>query len=231
MSNLARALGRLGRPAEAEQINREVHAASARVNGPDHRNTWVAFASIIDDVRQQGRFDEAVTMSRELLAARQRLNPPGSPDVIDALDMLAVALGTAGQTAEAASIQEQALELRRKQLGPDAPTVGASTLNLAFTLSYAGRHAEADPYYREAIRIAGTTQRQNAVSDAWLGYAMGATMAGKKDLAFDCLRRSLDTGFGYIAQLGALDDLKPLRGDPRFQVLLAEITSRSAGKP
>ena len=231
MSNLARALGRLGRPAEAEKINREVHAASVRVNGPDHRNTWVAFASIIEDVRRQGRLDEAVRMSRELLAAQQRLNPPESPDVLEALEVLAVALGTAGQTTEAASIQEQALKLRRKQMGPDAPDVGASTLNLAFTLSYAGRHAEADPYYREAIRIAGTTQRQNAVSDAWLGYAMGATMAGKKDLAFDCLRKSLDTGFGYVAQLDGLEDLKPLRGDPRYQVLLAEITSRSAAKP
>ena len=231
MSNLARDLARLGRPAEAEKINREVHAASVRVNGPDHRNTWVAFSSIIDNLCQQGRADEGVTMSRELLAAQQRLNPPESPDVLEALEVLAVALGTAGQTTEAASIQEQALELRRKQMGPDAPGVGASTLNLAFTLSYAGRHAEADPYYREAIRIAGTTQRQNGVSDAWLGYAMGATMAGKKDLAFDCLRKSLDTGFGFVARLDALEDLKPLRGDPRYQVLLAEIKSRSAAKP
>ena len=231
MSDLARALGRLGRPAEAEKINREVHAASARVLGPDHRNTWVAFASIIDNVRQQGHFDEAVSMSRELLAAQSRLNPPESPDVTDALEVLAVSLGTAGQTAEAAIHLEKALALRRKQLGPDAPSVGAATLNLAFTLSYAGRHADADPYYREAIRIAGKTERQNGVSDAWLGYAMGATMAGKQDLAFDCLRKSLDTGFGYIAQLDALDDLKPLRGDPRYQALLDEIRSRSASKP
>lgn len=142
-----------------------------------------------------------------------------------------VVLGTAGQTTEAASIQEYALALGRKQMRPDAPDVGASTLNLAFTLCHAGRHAKADPHYREAIRIAGTTQRQNAVSDALPGYAMGATMAGKSDLAFDCLRKSLDTGFGYVAQLDTLDDLKPSRGDPRPPVLLAEITSRSAAKP
>lgn len=109
---------------------------------------------------------------------------------------------------------------------PAPPSVGASTLNLAFTLSHAGRHTDAEPYYREAIRIAGTGQRENGVSDAWLGYAIGATMAGNVDLAFECLRKSLDTGFGFIAQLEQLGDLQPLHHDPRYAALAAEIRAR-----
>lgn len=56
--------------------------------------------------------------------------------------------------------------IRRKQMGPDAPDVGGSTLIVAFTLCYAGRHAAADPYYREAIRIAQTSERQSTASDS-----------------------------------------------------------------
>ncbi len=55
---------------------------------------------------------------------------------------------------------------------------------------------------------------------------MGSTMADARDAAFDALRRALDAGPGFVLQIEALDDLKPLRDDPRYDALVREIRAR-----
>ena len=227
LNGLALAIGDQGRFAESEQLLRELYDRRRRVLGPEHPETLVTLGNLGEMVRRQGRFPEAETMSRELLAAESRLHPD-SEVMYQVMETLAVTLGNQGKTGESIELLEKVLAGRQRTYGPDSPQVFQNTMNLAFTLSYAGRHAEARPLYQEVIRIAGKVERRDAVSDAWFAWAMGATLAGEREQAFDAMRRSLDAGFGAIQQLDQVDDLKPLRGDPRYAALVEEINARKA---
>ena len=70
--------------------------------------------------------------------------------------------------------------------------------------------------------------RYNIVFDA-PGYSSGVlynvtcvyARAGDVEQAIACLQRAIQNGFGHWAWLEHDSDLNPLRGDPRFQKLLA----------
>ncbi len=216
------------RYAEAETLLRASLENARKILGPDHPNTLALLSCLVPPLQQQGKLDEAEKLAREAFLGNSRVTGPDSDDTITAMEALAVTLGMQHRSAESIDFLTRSLAARRRTLGPKSPFLQNSVQNLAFTLSYAGRHAEADPYYRESVELASHLERQNILSDAWLGYAIGASLAGNKDLAFDCLRKSLDTGFGVIAMADQIGDLAPLQKDPRWPALMAEVKKRSA---
>jgi hypothetical protein len=65
--NLAESLVHEGRYAEAEPIEREVHAARMRVLGPEHPETLESASNLASFISRQGRHAEAEPIERCLL--------------------------------------------------------------------------------------------------------------------------------------------------------------------
>ncbi len=218
------------RHAEAVAVLRAALETARKTLGPGHPNTLSLLSRIVPPLQQTGKLDEAEALARECLEGTTRVSGPDSEDAISAMEALAVTLGMKGRSAESIGYLQQALASRRRAFGATNPFLQNTVQNLAFTLSYAGRHAEADPLYRESVAMAAHLERKNVLSDAWLGYAIGATLAGRKDLAFECLHKSLETGFGVIGMVDQIGDLAPLQKDPRWAALVADVKKRTPAK-
>ncbi len=210
---------------DAEAVFRDALERSRRTLGPEHPNTMTALVNLAAVLHQQSEFEEALAWAREGLEINRRVGGEDAPATLLAYEALAVVLGSTGRQDEALEMLRRVVDGRRRVFG-DSLELQHAVQNLAFTYSYAGRHAEAQPLYRESIRVAEKLEDPTRLSNAWLGFAMGSTMAGARDAAFDALRRALDAGPGFVLQIEALDDLKPLRGDPRYDALVREIRAR-----
>lgn len=88
---------------------------------------------------------------------------------------------------------------------------------LAYAYTTAGRLEEALAADRELVA------REPLRAD--LHYDLGCSFAllGRSDDAFASLTRALDLGFDSLPILEADDDLRSLRPDPRFAVLVARL--------
>ncbi len=62
----------------------------------------------------------------------------------------------------------------------------------------------------------------------WHGTTSLAAIAGHHDEALHSLRQAIDHGWEGADSTASDDDLKSLRGDPRFQALVAELRQRAA---
>jgi Tetratricopeptide repeat len=78
--DVARMIGRQDRPAEAEQLTRDVLADRRRVLGDDHPDTLTSRAVLAWLAARQGRHAEAEELLRQLLADRNRVLGASHPD-------------------------------------------------------------------------------------------------------------------------------------------------------
>jgi hypothetical protein len=99
---------------------------------------------------------------------------------------------------------------------------------LAITLASEGKLDAAKKLHSARLDIASRKPGQAGLADAWYDYACGANQAGRRDEAFDHLRRAIDHGYWDAEQMRIDDDLKSMRGDPRFEALIAEAQKRAA---
>jgi hypothetical protein len=63
---------------------------------------------------------------------------------------------------------------------------------------------------------------------AWYSLACGAAVAGYRGRTFEYLAKAADLGSQDIANMAKDEDLKSLRGDPRFTALIAQAKTRAA---
>lgn len=156
---------------------------------------------------QQGRLEEAVSLFRGAAAVREDYQ---------AVFFAAQSLEGLGRHEESAEEYRRAEEVARRhmELNPDDPR--AATMR-AVSLCRLGRPEEGLQWAERALAI--------DPEDAGVRYNAAClfALAGRRDRALDCLEEAVGVGFGNRKWLEHDPDLDALRGDPRFERLMAAL--------
>ncbi len=233
MNNLAITLENERRHPEAEKLYREALEIERRVLGSEHPDTLGTMNNLANTLQTEGHYAEAEMLERETLDKRGTILGPEHPRTLSATNNLANTLRLEGQYAEAEKLSRETLDIQRRVLGPDQSEAEGTMLTLARTLSNEGEFAQAEQLFREAIQIASKEEGQPDLPEAWFHFACGAAAAGRREQALEYLHRSVDHGYDNDESLASDNDLKSLRGSPRFAALVTQAKARAvaAEKP
>jgi serine/threonine protein kinase/uncharacterized protein (DUF2267 family) len=227
-SNLANVLRDEGRRAEAEQMLRELLETKRRLLGPEHPQTLTVMHNLANVLTDLGRKEEAEKLFRQTVEIENRVRGPENPSTLSTVRSLAFLLHGEGLNAEAEKLQREVLQTGQRVFGPEHPFTLEVMGALAITLASEGKLDAAKKLHSARLDIASRKPGQAGLADAWYDYACGANQAGRRDEAFDHLRRAIDHGYWDAEQMRIDDDLKSMRGDPRFEALIAEAQKRAA---
>jgi serine/threonine protein kinase len=227
-SNLANVLRDEGRRAEAEQMLRELLETKRRVLGPEHPQTLTVMHNLANVLTDLGRKEEAEKLFRQTVEVENRVRGPENPSTLGTVRSLAFLLHGEGRNAEAEKLQREVLQTGQRVFGPEHPFTLEVMGALAITLASEGKLDAAKKLHLTRLDIASRNPGQAGLADAWYDYACGANQAGRRDEAFDHLRRAIDHGYWDAEQMRIDDDLKSMRGDARFEALIAEAQKRAA---
>ena len=227
-SNLASTLQEEGRLEEAEKMERETLATRSRVLGPEHPDTLATKLNLGNTLDSEGRYAEAETEDLQTLAVQKKVLGPENPDTLLTQGNLAITLRKEGRYAEAEKLQREMLEVKRRVLGADNPETQKAEGDLASTLSSNGKFEEARKFYLAQIERASKSGSSSDLANTWYDFACGASLAGRIDEALDHLREAISHGFNDAAHMKTDEDLKALRGNPRFEQLLHDAETRAA---
>ena len=150
--NLADALKRQDRLAEAVALTTAVLSDREARLGPDHKDLALPLLRLAELKRAQGQPAEGTLLAERAVTLMRR--PPAVPlGLADALNTLGVSLDDAGRLGEAAGAFEEAVA-RRELAGDRSSAALAFTLsNLANLRVQQGQPAVADPLLRRALAI------------------------------------------------------------------------------
>lgn len=143
----ARALGWLGRHADAHQVCAAVLAARLRLQGPDHPDTLATRCQVAWELGRLGRWSEALRAYREVADARGRVLGPEHPETLTACFHIGVCLGQLGRWPEAAEVHRSVAEARSRVLGAGHPATLASRSEERHCLAQGGAPVGADGPY------------------------------------------------------------------------------------
>jgi serine/threonine protein kinase len=235
MTRLARVLTWQGRNGEAETLQREALRIEKRTLGPEHEDTLHSVDGLIVILWMQGdanRYAEAEALQRETLPVVRRVLGPQHPETLIAMNSLAVILRKERKYGDAESTFREILPLSIRVFGPEHPNTLNFKGNLAFAVARQGRYQEAEQLYEEirAIeqRILGPENLDTARST--YNLACLAALQGHSERALSLLGEAMGHGLQTSTELGIEndDDLKSLRGDPRFKSLIAQAKKSAA---
>ncbi len=221
MLNLSMTLQQEGRYTESENLQRETLDIQRRVLGMDHPGTLGSMRSLASALDDEGRFADAQELYHETLELDRRILGPEHPETLRVMHRLALTLQEQGRFAESEKLYRETLELTRRALGPEHPQIVGTLEGLALDLAHENRYGEAEPLFREAVRIASKQKSVTSVGEAWYDFACGEAIAGHRDVALQYLRKAVELRWFETADMANDDDLKNLRGDPRFEALVA----------
>ncbi len=227
-SNLASVLRDEGKRIEAEQMLRELLEIKRRVLGPEHPQVFTVMSNLGEVLADLGKNEEAEKLFRETAELETRVLGPEHRRTIASVRSLAFLLHNEGRNAEAEKLQRQVLQSGRRVFGPEHPFTLATIGALAIVLASEGRLDEANKLQSERLEIAGRKPGRQELANAWYDYACGANQAAHREEALDHLRQAIDHGYWDFEQMRVDSDLKSLRGDPRFEALIAEAQKRAA---
>ena len=232
MGNLALTLSYEARYPEAEKLERQTIDIERRVLGPEHPSTLRSMTNLTLTLYQEGRYADAEKVERETLQIDQRVLGPENPLTLTAMNNVADTLSAEHRYADAEKMGRATLEIRRRVLGPEHPDTLVSMGGLAETLADEGRYAEAEKLLRETheiqTRVLGPDSSEAA--DSTFTLASIAARRGRRDDALSLLRDALDHGLNSTAALGIAgdSDFKVLRGDLRFEAIVADAKKRAS---
>ena len=221
LEGLANALSANGDYAQAEKIDRQILEIRTRKLGPEHTDTLLSKYNIGDILYQEGNLPEAEKFIREAFDAQSRVLGPANADTLASKAELARILIRKGKYREAEEMARQAFEAQVRTLGP----LHLDTLNslqfLGTAMVYNHRYEDAKKLFAHTFENAPKAQEGN-VSLVWYNFACVAAAAHDRDAAVEHLREAVDHGYKDIDHMRTDDDLKVLRGYPRFEAFLSE---------
>jgi adenylate cyclase len=132
------------------------------------------------------------------------------------LGLIPAALDSIGEHARAEGIAREAAEGLQHQVELDPDNVRALYL-LASTLARVGRRGDGIPYRERALRL-----RPDDYATLY-NAACYYSLAGDVDRALELLERACQFGGGNREWIERDGDLAALRGNPRFDALLARL--------
>jgi eukaryotic-like serine/threonine-protein kinase len=230
MEGLANVLAAEGRADEAEKLQRQVLEIRQRILGPEHTDTLVSKYNLANVLVGEGHFPEAEKLIRETFEAQTRVLGPENGDTMASKSELANILNKEGRYQEAEKTAQQVLDVQVRVLGAGHPDSLGTLQVLGIAMVHNQRYGEAKQLFGDAIEKTSKAQESN-VALAWYKFACVAATAHDPDEAIQHLREALNHGYNDIDHIRIDDDLKSLRGNPRFEAFLAEARKRSDAAP
>jgi len=221
LEGLANTLAGEGHFAEAEKLQRQILDIRERKLGPDHTDTLLSKFNIADVLYQEGNLVEAEKLIREAFTAQMRVLGSENPDTLASKAELARILIREGKYREAEDLARQAFETQLRILGSQHLDTLNSLQFLATAMVYNHRYDEAKKLFEEILDKMNKAPSEN-VSLAWYNFACVAAAAHDRDEAVQHLREAVKHGYKDIDHIRNDDDLKFLRGYPRFEAFLSE---------
>jgi non-specific serine/threonine protein kinase/serine/threonine-protein kinase len=177
----------------------------------------------------EGRLAEAEKLRRETLDIQRRVFGPEHHDTLWSMAGLAYTLEREGRYTEAAELRGDVFDIERRVLGPRNSDTLTNLDFEAIDLSHVGRYTKAEELFRETIRTAEEANLPKVTADAWYNFACSAALAGRREEALKYLGQAVDHG-SPNADMATDNDLKSLRGDPRFEALVARARQNAAAR-
>jgi non-specific serine/threonine protein kinase/serine/threonine-protein kinase len=225
MYNVTDSYLRQGKYVQAEALASQALEIKRRVDSPESRraNSMEQLASAY---RGQHKYAQAETLETRVLEIRRR--DPATEDywLPRAMVNLAIDYQLQGKYTQAEKLYDSVLELRRRKLGPEKPDTLAAAGLLAICLSYEKEYAKAKDLLQEAIQKASQSSEQSSLALAWYNSASVEAVAAHKDVALEYLRKAADLGSRDVLTMASDENLKSLRGDPRFAALIAKANEK-----
>jgi tetratricopeptide (TPR) repeat protein len=116
-----------------------------------------------------------------------------------------------------------ALEGAKRTLPADHPEVLEIQSELALDLSHERRFSEARLLFIEAARSADRTMQRELAASNWYRFARGAAIAGQVDEAIANLSAAVSRGYRDAEGVRTEPDFLPLRANPAFLRVLADL--------
>lgn len=193
-------LSLLGRADDADRAFRR-----ATELAPGSRDAWYYYGRFL---YAHGRYAEAAAAYEETA----RINP----DDYDALTLLEMNYQRLGRKADAQSASRRAVEAAERVLKNNPDDVRALYLSADMLIKTGEKE-------RGLRRIAEVVELKPHDFSVLYNAACAYASAGEIGKALDLLDRAVGTGQGFRAWLEKDPDLDPLRGQPRFQQILARL--------
>ena len=159
---------------------------------------------------------------------------PEHPSTLTTMSALDTNLLHQKRYAEAETLQRQTLGIQARVLGPEHKSTLMTRGLLAVSLVQQGHYAEADKMLQDTIdaqrRVFGPDDPNTAASV--YNLAIVKAHEGDRVEAFRLLRESVTHGLSPSDRMGLEKDpdLQSLHGDPRFDVLVADVRTRGSGR-
>jgi tetratricopeptide (TPR) repeat protein len=147
------ALRRMGRNAEAQQLNERTHELMREVAGDDHEIMLNMLDTLAADRREQGEFARELEMRQEVYDRAAAILGKDEPQTTSYANNLASAFRLMGDYDRARRIDEANLRRRIAVLGPDHTLTFSSHNSLCMDLRELGRYGEAVRRQEESLVV------------------------------------------------------------------------------
>jgi non-specific serine/threonine protein kinase/serine/threonine-protein kinase len=235
MNNLAATLQNEQRYPEAEKVGWDLLQAERRVLGPEHPDTLMSAGNLAAVLHDEKRYSEAEKLYKETFQIKLRVLGPEHRSTLVTMSDLADLYKDEGRYPEAEQLVRQSVETERRTLGPEQSDTLLAIRELGDLLKAEKRYPEAEKTYREVIagrtRVLGPEHPRTI--DAVFELACTLALEGKRDEALANLQLAADRNFTpeILKELDTTSDFESLKGNLRFEVLLAKAHQAAAAKP
>jgi non-specific serine/threonine protein kinase/serine/threonine-protein kinase len=235
MRRLAAIWGWQGRISDAVKLQRSLLDIDRRRLGPEDPETLVMTTGLASIILNGGNdYGDAEKLLRDNLPIEMRVFGQEHPDTVNTMINLAMVLRQEGRFAESEAMSRATLDPAIRVYGAEHVDTLDLRNNLAIDLAKEGRYRDAEEVYYQIReiqrRVLGPDNPYTAVTTYNLGCL--AAVQGQSAKALSILREAIDHGLrsAIATDMENDDDLKSLKGDPRFADLVAYAKQRAGQK-
>jgi eukaryotic-like serine/threonine-protein kinase len=233
-NNLGAILQHMERYSEADKVYSEAIQSARKVLGPEHPDTLMLMGNLGQTLTHEQRYAEAAKLLREVFDVKRRTLGPENRSTLVTAGNLAEALRLTNQLREAEELTRQNLSIEQRVLGPRHSDTLTVAEILGDLLKSENRYSEAEKVDRQVFEgrreVLGPDHRDTASA----AYKLACVLAleGKKEESLPNLQFAIEHPLSklYRLEIEQKPDFKTLRGDPRFEAILASSRQRIAAQ-